>query len=83
MTNGPGKYNYYFQDFITLWTLGVRAFALRNKIDINSITGTAKGGRVTKEDILNAMQGNPVKKVRSTPAVRAFAKDHDLDINQI
>lgn len=37
--------------------LGVRAFAHRNKIDINSITGSGKGGRVTKEDVIKAMEG--------------------------
>jgi pyruvate/2-oxoglutarate dehydrogenase complex dihydrolipoamide acyltransferase (E2) component len=55
-----------------LGQLGVRAFAKRNNIDIHSITGTGKAGRVTKEDVLNQMtSGN---KARSTPAVRAFAK---------
>jgi len=54
--------------------LGVRQFAKRNNIDINSITGTGKGGRVTKDDIIIHMEGYTIEKVRSTPAVRAFAK---------
>jgi len=47
------------------------------------ITGSGKDGRVTKEDLINHMEGNTVKKVRSTPAVRAFAKQNDLNINNI
>lgn len=40
----------------------------------NSGPGTGKEGRVTKEDLINHMEGHSVAKVRSTPAVRAFAK---------
>jgi pyruvate/2-oxoglutarate dehydrogenase complex dihydrolipoamide acyltransferase (E2) component len=59
-------------------TLGVKALAKRNNINIASITGTGKGGRVTKKDVLDALDPQnhmPAEgKVRSTPAVRAFAK---------
>lgn len=57
--------------------------ANRNNIDLSLITGSGKDGRVTKEDLINHMEGNTVKKVRSTPAVRAFAKQNDLNINHI
>ena len=63
--------------------LGVRAFAKRNNIDINSITGTGKGGRVVKEDVVSALDSRPTGKVLSTPAVRFFAKDNGIDINLI
>lgn len=56
---------------------------MRNNVDINSISGTGLGGRVLKEDIISHMEGQTVEKVRSTPAVRAFAKQNGLDINQI
>ena len=71
--------------------LGVRAFAKRNNIDIHSITGSGKDGRVTKEDLLNQKtsgtkedllnQNTSGTKARSTPAVRAFAKQQNVDIN--
>jgi pyruvate/2-oxoglutarate dehydrogenase complex dihydrolipoamide acyltransferase (E2) component len=54
--------------------LGVKHFANRNNIDLNVVKGTGKEGRVTKEDLINHMEGHSVAKVRSTPAVRAFAK---------
>ena len=59
----------------------MRAFAIRHNIDINSITGTAKGGRVTKEDVLSSMEQG--SKVISTPAVRAFAKQNGVQISQV
>lgn len=65
-------------------TLGVKALAKRNNINLASITGTGKGGRVTKHDVLEAVDRLPTSgKVRSTPAVRAFAKKNNVDINQI
>lgn len=65
-----------------LCQLGVKAFARRNNINLSSITGTGKGGRVTKEDVVNAMSSQG-QKVRSTPAVRAFAKEHNVNINLV
>ena len=44
-----------------LSTPAVRHLAKKHKLDINQITATGKGGRVTKEDVLNFMSG-------STPA---------------
>ena len=61
----------------------MRHFANRNNIDLSSIIGTGKGGRVTKEDVITHMEGQTVTKVKSTPAVRAFAKQNGLDINNI
>jgi pyruvate/2-oxoglutarate dehydrogenase complex dihydrolipoamide acyltransferase (E2) component len=31
--------------------------AKKNGLDINTIPGTGKGGRVTKEDVINFMEG--------------------------
>lgn len=47
------------------------------------ITGSGKDGRVTKEDLINHMEGSTVAKIRSTPAVRAFAKENNLNISNI
>ena len=60
-----------------------RAFAHRNLIDIDSVSGTGKDGRVTKGDLISHMEGQTAEKVRSTPAVRAFAKQNNLNINHI
>jgi pyruvate/2-oxoglutarate dehydrogenase complex dihydrolipoamide acyltransferase (E2) component len=76
--------NHKFTNFNCLNQLGVRAFAIRNKIDINSITGTGKGGRVTKEDVVHSMASGATStggKVLSTPAVRALAKENNVNIN--
>jgi pyruvate/2-oxoglutarate dehydrogenase complex dihydrolipoamide acyltransferase (E2) component len=40
-----------------LSTPAVRHMAKKNKLDINQITGSGKGGRVTKEDVINFMSG--------------------------
>lgn len=61
----------------------MKHFANRNNIDLNVVKATGKGGRVTKEDLINHMEGGSLEKVRSTPAVRAFAKQNNLDINSI
>jgi len=45
-----------------LSTPAVRHMAKKHKLDINQITGSGRGGRVTKEDVLNFMSG-------STPAI--------------
>lgn len=65
-----------------LCQLGVKAFARRNNINLSTITGTGKGGRVTKEDVVNALSSQG-QKVRSTPAVRAFAKENNVNINLV
>jgi len=36
--------------------------AKKNNIDINTVPATGKGGRVTKEDIINFMSGKSVTK---------------------
>lgn len=63
--------------------LGVKAFAKRNNIDIHSITGTGKDGRVLMEDAIDSLNRNAGGKVKSTPAVRAFAKQNNVNIGQV
>ena len=48
-------------DATTGWTLddlppGARRVAAEHKVDVSSIPGTGKGGRVTKEDVLRAVE---------------------------
>ena len=64
VTSGPGKYIFYSKtiygghlDSKALSTPAVRHFAKKNGLDINTIPGTGKGGRVTKEDVINFMEG--------------------------
>ena len=40
-----------------LSTPAVRHMAKKNGLDINEVAGTGKGGRVTKEDLINFMSG--------------------------
>jgi pyruvate/2-oxoglutarate dehydrogenase complex dihydrolipoamide acyltransferase (E2) component len=61
----------------------VKSFAVRNNININFVEGTGKGGRVTKEDIINHIRSTQVIKSKSSPSVRVFAKQNKLDINKI
>ena len=50
-TSGPGKDN----SSKVLSTPAVRHMAKQNNIDISQVNATGKGGRVTKEDLLNFM----------------------------
>ena len=45
-----------------LSTPAVRHIAKKEGIDINKVPGTGKGGRVTKEDLINFMSGKSAKK---------------------
>ncbi len=49
-TASPGKSK-------ALATPAVRHIAKKNNLDINDIPGSGKDGRVTKEDVLNFLQG--------------------------
>lgn len=80
-----------------LSTPSVRAFAKSVKVDINNVQGSGADGRVTKEDVENFMNkgGAPshsphievgvdiYQDLLATPAVRSFAKEHGVDINQV
>jgi 2-oxoisovalerate dehydrogenase E2 component (dihydrolipoyl transacylase) len=59
IVHGPGKYSHFieFLDSKSLSTPAVRHFVKKNGLDINQITGTGKGGRVTKEDAILFMEG--------------------------
>ena len=64
VTSGPGKYIFNSKtiyggrlDSKALSTPAVRHFAKKNGLDINTIPGSGKGGRVTKEDVINFMEG--------------------------
>lgn len=47
----------------------VRKIASENKIDLNLVKGTGEGGRITKQDVLNYMEGNPaVQPAAAAPA---------------
>ena len=63
-----------------------RHIANKHNIDINTVPGSGKGGRVTKGDIINFMSENTAisgSKALSTPAVRHFAKENNIDINTV
>ena len=49
-----------------LSTPAVRHIAKKEGIDINKVPGTGKGGRVTKEDLVNFMSGKSAKKQDSS-----------------
>jgi 2-oxoglutarate dehydrogenase E2 component (dihydrolipoamide succinyltransferase) len=42
--------------------------AAENKVDTTSISGTGRGGRVTKGDVIEALQGTPTAKAPSAPS---------------
>ncbi len=49
-----------------------RKLVEEHKLDVNQITGTGKGGRITKEDIVNYMkEGAPTAQVAPAPAPAA------------
>jgi 2-oxoglutarate dehydrogenase E2 component (dihydrolipoamide succinyltransferase) len=47
--------------------------AAENKVDTASISGTGRGGRVTKGDVIEALQGTPTAKAPSAPSAPAPA----------
>jgi 2-oxoglutarate dehydrogenase E2 component (dihydrolipoamide succinyltransferase) len=48
--------------------------AAENKVDTASISGTGRGGRVTKGDVIEALQGTPAAKAPSAPSAPAPAR---------
>jgi pyruvate/2-oxoglutarate dehydrogenase complex dihydrolipoamide acyltransferase (E2) component len=53
-TSGPGKDN----SSKVLSTPAVRNMAKKNNVDLSKVNATGKGGRVTKEDLINYMSGS-------------------------
>jgi pyruvate/2-oxoglutarate dehydrogenase complex dihydrolipoamide acyltransferase (E2) component len=51
-TSGPGKEN----SSKVLSTPAVRHLAKKNNIDLSIVKATGKGGRVTKEDLINFLE---------------------------
>ena len=60
----------------TLATPATRALARQHNIDLSQVRATGKGGRITKEDILNFIE-NP-KAATQQPAVSAGAKSSSM-----
>jgi 2-oxoglutarate dehydrogenase E2 component (dihydrolipoamide succinyltransferase) len=53
-----------------------RQLVEEHKLDIAQITGTGKGGRITKEDILAYMKTAPTPKAAEAPVAQAVADVH-------
>ncbi len=53
-----------------------RQLVEEHKLDIAQITGTGKGGRITKEDILSYMKTAPAPKSAEAPVAQAVADVH-------
>lgn len=63
-TSGPGKDN----SSKALSTPAVRHMAKKNNVDLSKVNATGKGGRVTKEDLINYMSGDVSQsKVEAAP----------------
>ena len=56
----------------------MRHLAKKDNIDINQITGTGKGGRVTKTDLINYMSG-PKKSKSGKEASSSSDSDSDSE----
>jgi len=54
-------------DSKALSTPAVRHMAKLNGLDINAIPATGKNGRVTKEDVINFMEGGSKSSVVASP----------------
>jgi pyruvate dehydrogenase E2 component (dihydrolipoamide acetyltransferase) len=62
-----------------------RRLAQEHGIDLSSINGSGRGGRITREDVEAAL-GQPAAvsgKVLAAPAVRRLARDQGVDLNAI
>ncbi|CBL45144.1 Dihydrolipoamide succinyltransferase, E2 subunit [gamma proteobacterium HdN1] len=56
------------------WGPAVRKLIADNKIDANKVTGTGKGGRITKEDVLNYLSSSQTKTAAaSSPAATSVS----------
>lgn len=59
----------------TVASPAAKKIANENKLDVTQISGTGKGGRVTKEDVLKAVETSKNEQKTSTPAAPAPAAD--------
>ena len=58
--------------------------AADNKIDAGSLTGSGRGGRVTKGDVLDAVQGKqPAAKAAAAPAATVRASTAPIDLGAL
>jgi 2-oxoglutarate dehydrogenase E2 component (dihydrolipoamide succinyltransferase) len=58
--------------------------AAENKIDAGSLSGSGRGGRVTKGDVLDAVQGmQPAAKAAAAPVVSARAAAPPIDLSAL
>ena len=53
----------------TIASPAAKKLAVENKIDVTRIDGTGKGGRITKEDVLNAVAASDKEVAKEKPAV--------------
>ncbi len=60
-------------------TSAARRMADELRIDLDQLTGSGPGGRVTKEDVHTFAKGV----VRTSPAVRRLAKELNIDLTQV
>jgi len=61
----------------------VRAFASKKNVDLSTITGTGRGGRITREDVERAIAPVHSTKIIAPPAVTAsvsFGEDKEVKI---
>ena len=74
-----------------LATPAVRKMATEYNLDLSSVQGTGKNGRILKEDIINHVEREEVRgsldtmplRVLATPAVRGLAKERGVDLNEV
>jgi 2-oxoglutarate dehydrogenase E2 component (dihydrolipoamide succinyltransferase) len=59
----------------TVASPAAKKIATENKLDVTQISGTGKGGRVTKEDVLKAVEASKSEQKTSAPAPSAPAAD--------
>ncbi|EST36462.1 2-oxo acid dehydrogenase subunit E2 [Streptomyces roseochromogenus] len=57
----------------------VRHLAVRRGVDLTTLHGTGRGGRITRGDVEHARPG-PVTRVRATPYARRLAHDLGVDL---
>ncbi|WP_369386564.1 2-oxo acid dehydrogenase subunit E2 [Streptomyces sp. CG1] len=60
----------------------VRHLALQRGVDLMTLHGTGRGGRITRADVEHAQPG-PVPRVRATPYARRLAHDLDVDLTEL
>ena len=66
-------------------TPAARKLAAEHNIDTASLTGTGPGGRITREDVQQAIDAAPAagKRAPVTPAARKLAAEHNIDTTSL